>query len=461
MDYRNGGFIFSIETYKPIIKAANINIKGCAQLLQRYKGTVYVKKDKYSESIAIDIDGYLKIRDLNDAINYNKNSKISPFEQSDYFIFPQFVDSLFEVRPDPKNIEILKENEIFIELSDFIDVLGSSQKLNYLSDENLIYEFLEIAAMGISKQFIENKYAFKELRHKIYIYFDQLGYLIFMSLLGQQVSFDIPNSDSIALEEEIQSEDMLDGRYWFDLNSIIERWESHNISRQSIFHFAETGRLEICFDWISSHIREYWFTFKKNPMFYNSVSPLVSLIRAPVDSIHFHIYEVDDESISRYNRLVALSDEDVKDFISRGNIHNPVCGVNGFMLEYFQSRDFSSNKYYRKELPPVILEENHLLITSREVRRFEKHVLKLNTSMRSKVNLINDKPLTPTIENNHLRVMGALLELLKNKRLQPYTLELIKSELTETYGENLGIIGFSKSNLDKLFSKANSALKDR
>ena len=70
-----------------------------------------------------------------------------------------------------------------------------------------------------------------------------------------------------------------------------------------------------------------------------------------------------------------------------------------------------------------------------------------------------DKPITSIVENSHLRVMGALLELLEEERTKPYNLDLIKTELEGKYRNEIS--GFSKSTLDKLFAKAKRALKDK
>jgi len=72
-----------------------------------------------------------------------------------------------------------------------------------------------------------------------------------------------------------------------------------------------------------------------------------------------------------------------------------------------------------------------------------------------------DKPITSIVENSHLKVMGALLEMLKKERTPPYSSDLITTKLEDKYSKELDIKGFSKSTLDKLFAKARKALKDK
>jgi hypothetical protein len=71
------------------------------------------------------------------------------------------------------------------------------------------------------------------------------------------------------------------------------------------------------------------------------------------------------------------------------------------------------------------------------------------------------KALTNVQVHSHLRVMGALLEIIQRKPPRSFNLESLKFELEEKYGKEMGILAFSKSSLDTLFARANKALKDK
>ncbi|XOV80832.1 MAG: hypothetical protein ACFHVJ_07770 [Aestuariibacter sp.] len=67
-----------------------------------------------------------------------------------------------------------------------------------------------------------------------------------------------------------------------------------------------------------------------------------------------------------------------------------------------------------------------------------------------------ENQLSETLEDNYLITIGALLELLKEKRLTPYTQDLIISQIEEKYSSK----SLSKSTLTKRFSAANRLLKE-
>lgn len=71
------------------------------------------------------------------------------------------------------------------------------------------------------------------------------------------------------------------------------------------------------------------------------------------------------------------------------------------------------------------------------------------------------KSLSSAAENSYLKIMGALVNLLKTDRTRKYTQEAIQDELEETYGRKLEIKSFSKSNLQKIFSSAKKALENK
>jgi len=125
----------------------------------------------------------------------------------------------------------------------------------------------------------------------------------------------------------------------------------------------------------------------------------------------------------------------------------------------------------------VFLTCDDLFITSDEMERYQKlsdykttqdgapTEKKLKDSLKpsgDKLQKINNfKPLTPMQEHSHLRVMGALLKTIQERSKPPFTLDALKFELEEKYGNEMDIKGFSKSSLDTLFARANKALKDK
>jgi hypothetical protein len=262
----------------------------------------------------------------------------------------------------------------------------------------------------------------------------------------------------------------LDHRQWFSLIDLEKRWSKHGISESDILHFAENGKLEICFDWVSSNIRECPNFFRYKHGLEGIVSKLIQFKKMDIDPHYieayktYHTYQISSSNRQPYNRLAAIDRYCIKDFISRREIRHPHATVNG--LELYYKRRYNPNKAEYLS-PEVILKEHQLLVTAREVRLFEKSILGLNDPTIEQANKHNPhskktgRPLTATQENSHLRVMGALLEVIKRKPPKSFNLESLKLELEEIYGKEMDILGFSKSNLDTLFARANKALKDK
>lgn len=66
--------------------------------------------------------------------------------------------------------------------------------------------------------------------------------------------------------------------------------------------------------------------------------------------------------------------------------------------------------------------------------------------------------LTSLKEIRYQQIIGALVELLGEKRTQPYTQELVQTELDNKYGDKKP--GFSKSHLQKLFAESKKSLAE-
>ena len=114
------------------------------------------------------------------------------------------------------------------------------------------------------------------------------------------------------------------------------------------------------------------------------------------------------------------------------------------------SGDFES-KYFPQPLYPELYD---LRVDRSEVilmvgKYDKKSEMKINTEI------------SRELELSHLKVIGAMIDLLKSNRTRAYTQSLIEDVLESKYSQELGIKSFSKSNLQKIFSKANKALKDK
>jgi hypothetical protein len=236
---------------------------------------------------------------------------------------------------------------------------------------------------------------------------------------------------------------------WFDLDGLEKHWSKYELTKQDILHYAEIGKLELCYDYLHKDKMGPSSRFEYYPHVKKAVSPLINFEKRPSQNDYIHLYGVSSVQESNLWRFAAISEYDVSQLITNGITVNPTFNVNGFKL-------IGPHPYRIK------LTTNDLRITTREVRLFEKNILglEINNEIASKT-YRPEKPITPAQENSHLRVMGALLRTITETSTAPFTLDVLKFELEEKYGKEKGIKGFSKSSLDTLFAKANKALKDK
>lgn len=107
----------------------------------------------------------------------------------------------------------------------------------------------------------------------------------------------------------------------------------------------------------------------------------------------------------------------------------------------------SPRNHHPTDSPPSL---NELVIKRDDLNQFEDYVIG-NT---------NNKQISQSTEISYLKIIGALVALLKMERTRKYTQGNIQDKLESQYSEGLGIKSFSKSNLEKIFSKASQTLKD-
>jgi hypothetical protein len=263
----------------------------------------------------------------------------------------------------------------------------------------------------------------------------------------------------VDLKEEKFLESDINGRSWFNLDGLANLWAKYSLSKSDILHFAETGKLQISFDWVSTFIRNQEHYFKFDYERQDCMSRLIEFEKAPLSKTRLHSYKLSINSNSKYCRLATISTYDIKDFITRGEIKSPYCTVNGFKLTYHKNYNAHDTS---DALIDVVLKENQLIVTTREIRLFEENILELEIDRVNKSKThSSEKIITPAQENSHLRVIGALLKTIEERSTKPFTFEVLKYELEEKYKKEMDIKGFSKSSLDDLFAMANKALRDK
>ena len=204
-------------------------------------------------------------------------------------------------------------------------------------------------------------------------FFGKLGHDTLNKVLGIETTTTIEKQSHESLEEEIN------GRLWFDLDGLARYWDRYNLTKDDILHFADTGKIQICFDWGSSKIAKHYHCFEYTPANKTKLSSSIEFIPLPVmepkrlDFTGYHTFELAPTSKTKYAHLATISPEDIRDFISNREIRNPDCYMNGYKLQYPSIVDHIRVNY---RIPSdIILNEHHLLITSKEIRLFENKYL--------------------------------------------------------------------------------------
>jgi hypothetical protein len=378
---------------------------------------------------------------------------------------PENINRLNAEVPDRFSIEEI-DSKTLIDFYGLLNWLIEKKLYKTLESEQETAVFLSEAAKFAPHIFKADNPCIYKIERMVVHFFGQYGYHIFKRILDKDYE---QVSETVDIEKELKLEQEINGKLWFELDSLEKHWSKYNLSKMEILHYAEQGKLEICIDWLYNRKVSTSGYLNYSPSAVKAVSPLVNFEKAPTELGGVHSYMIGGPYTSDLCRFVAISKNDISEFIANGYFYNPRLETNGYILvDPFTERLGKATTFTEKDLR----------VTSRSIRIFESSTLPQLISStsesknelgiegevhktRSASQLESNKALTPTVENSHLRVMGGLLELLKGKRTQPYTLELIKTELTQKYSDELGIIGFSKSNLDKIFSSANKALKEK
>jgi hypothetical protein len=279
-------------------------------------------------------------------------------------------------------------------------------------------------------------------------YLDRRGVEIWEKITsGENKEPEITND--IQFERSLESE--LNGRLWFDLNGLVKRWDKSNISKEDILHFAENGKLEICFDWLASPIRDRKNHFKWHGHHKTQVSKLIEFEKLQLDEKYFHTYKISSFDSSKLSRLCAISRSGIKEFISRDNITNPVCKVNDFILSYYK------NLLSTTPVDDIILTEKHLRVTAREVRLFEKDVLGINDlSAPEKEHKLKSSSNSDITDGAWL-TLGILRELLLEHTDFKSKAD-IKAAIMAKYPKLRGI---SDRNLDDILKKGTDMLEEK
>ncbi|GAB5380487.1 MAG: hypothetical protein Alis3KO_26270 [Aliiglaciecola sp.] len=417
---------------------------------------------------------------------YNPATMEPTFQQIEISGFVQ----IYKTRPDRVTAEFCKFTEIitigkydlnqqfnidikhyssdstYIELSSIFNYLRfhefenleSTVLQSLLQDKEIIEKFVQLLCRD-NETDLTKKEARDTAYSNLFELFGKNGAETFEVLSG---STERATAEPKNLEDEIKLEGELDGRIWYDLESLLKRWKKYDFSKQDLLYHLEMGSLTASFNWRIKNIRsEYHYWFEETNVFDGAVSPLIEFklknpFKSESNAFNFHCYEIcASHGNIEYQRLLNIHRSSASQLRSSSYIQRPFCGVNGMALIY-RSKSWFNNE---RESSPVVINEDELLFTSREIRRFEREEFgkKLESYLVS-----NDliKKITIAEDSSHLKVIAALLKLLTKERLRPYTQDLIQNELEKLYRDELKIKSFSKSNLQKIFSKANSALKD-
>jgi hypothetical protein len=155
-----------------------------------------------------------------------------------------------------------------------------------------------------------------------------------------------------------------------------------------------------------------------------------------IDSSILSLVTQDDHQWFSFDGFVLINDHD--------GLIQPVDIIRNTGKEDFLT---NSVNHYPTDRPPLISE---LVIKREDLSQFEDYLISNS----------NSRQVSLSAEISYLKIIGALVALLKTERARKYTQGNIQDYLETRYHEELGIKSFSKSNLEKIFSKANETLKD-
>ncbi|GAC32908.1 hypothetical protein [Paraglaciecola polaris] len=261
-------------------------------------------------------------------------------------------------------------NNIYIELKNFLNWLVKHSKIENLENKENVTIFLAELVRSTSISSPANRDNLKYFMELILKYFDKFGVDTVHELLGR----DKKPAKTVNEQAEANLESEINGRLWFGLESLLAHWHKFGITKADILHYAELGKLQICTDWVAQlQLDEpYWFKFCGGQT--KTISRFIEFTKRPVNvrndlnidveanDLDIHKYDIDIPSKSEYARLASISANNVRELIAKNQILSPNLKVNEFELK-FPHCNF------------LILHENQLIVTTREVRLFEKKYL--------------------------------------------------------------------------------------
>jgi hypothetical protein len=394
------------------------------------------------EHTEVEIDGLLKLEFGSRCLRLCQYSNVvySQLEES----LPTYFMALIPEHLSDEQIE----SKILIEFRSFLNALVEQKLYENLESEIHVTEFLLDAAKSSPRFFSNQNPYLLDLERAVIYFFGSFGHQFWECIIGER---EYLPDEFVNVESELELEKDILGKLWFDLDGLEKHWSKYELTKLDILHYAEIGKLELCYDYLHNDKMGPTTLFEYYPHVKKAVSPLIIFDKRPLQDNCVHLYGVSYDQESNLWRFAAISEYDVSQLITNGITVNPTFNVNGFKL-------IRPHPYSRSSIK---LTANDLRITTREIRLFEKNILglEINNEIASKT-YRPEKPITPAQENSHLKVMSALIKTIEEKSTAPFTLDVLKFELEEKYGKEMGIKGFSKSSLDTLFAKANKALKD-
>jgi hypothetical protein len=342
----------------------------------------------------------------------------------------------------------------YIEFEHFLSWIAEKGDINHLGNEQRVSQFLTELFKSVPELCIENGDNFQPVLDLILKFFGKFGVDVTLNLLGHET---IHTTLSNNLDDEI-AENEINGRFWFDLNSLSKHWTKHGLAQADILHYAEIGKLQVCFDWKSKITMTDSDT--KFPPFLSysfeeskTISKLIKFKKLPLLPVDqhsdfrraIHAYAVSNDSTSKYSRLASISNEDIRKFIAEGEIDDPRCHINEFKLNYYF--DFL----------PINITEHQLLVTAREVRLFEKNVLGINDLCATD----NQHKLKPTSNSDITDGAWLTLGILKELLLEHTDFKSKADVKAAIMAKHPKLRGISDRNLDDILKKGTDMLEEK
>ncbi|TRY30732.1 hypothetical protein [Aliiglaciecola sp. M165] len=247
----------------------------------------------------------------------------------------------------------------------------------------------------------------------------------------------------IDVEREQQQELPLDGKLWFDIESLIERWKKFGLNQNDIRHEAEIGNLEICINCsaINEGKTRYYFGSGR----YDTVSPLINF---KLDTIHIQENGYRDgfefpyllsplDNSSPLAELAAIDRDTYKRVVYKGKTAQVSARAAGFRVDLSPPNGWN-------------LEIQHLVVSCREVRRYEMEILK-------KTKNDSDHNSEPALTKGAWLTMGILYERLRESPGYRNKNHLVL-EILEKYPN---LHGVGETNLHNFLAQAERKLEDK